>query len=163
MPQTLLTGGVADPSASQKAKGKRKARPEEEELNASSDDNIPAIGEGAQPSTHRPDRRVYSQHKVRTSLKDRTLDSMFPIAHPSQRPSKDSADDGSAIPVTQPASKEREIKEAECYLKSVRDLRAAVVKAKHSRECLLHCTSTAIILMSPLCRPYAHRAQRNSR
>ena len=145
MPQTLLTGGVADPSASQKAKGKRKARPEEEELNASSDDNIPAIGEGAQSSTHRPDRRVYSQHKVRTSLKDRTLDSMFPIAHPSQRPSKDSA-----IPVTQPASKEREIKEAECYLKSVRDLRAAVVKAKHSRECLLHCTSTAIILMSPL-------------
>lgn len=62
---------------------------------------------------------------------------MFPVAHPSQRPSKESEIDGSTSPATPPVLKTQEIKESQCFLKSVRDLRTAVMKAKHTRQCHL--------------------------
>ncbi|KAI1798126.1 DNA binding protein [Ganoderma leucocontextum] len=137
--QTLLTGGIAEPPASQsqKAKGKRKAQPddvdEDEGSPTHSHSNTPEDGEDATAASQPAKRKVYSHHKVRTSLKDRTLDSMFPIAHPSQRPSKESEADGLPFPATPPILKTQEIKESQCFLKSIRDLRAAVVKAKHSQ------------------------------
>ncbi|KAM5533891.1 hypothetical protein V8D89_012431 [Ganoderma adspersum] len=137
--QTLLTGGIAElpASQSQKAKGKRKApsdnEDDDEDPPMHSQDDTPEDGEVAAAASHPAKRKVYSQHKVRTSLKDRTLDSMFPIAHPSQRPSKESAADGSSSPATPPVLKTQEIKESQCFLKSVRALREAVVKAKHNQ------------------------------
>ncbi|RPD65607.1 DNA binding protein [Lentinus tigrinus ALCF2SS1-7] len=79
--------------------------------------------------------RLYSYQKVRTSLKDRTLDSMFQVAHPSQRPSVDEVPDGSALPaMTQvPVPKVKEIKESQCFLKSIKALRAGVAKARHNQ------------------------------
>ncbi|KAF8962298.1 DNA mismatch repair protein MutL [Flammula alnicola] len=75
-------------------------------------------------------RKVYSQHKVRTSLRDRTLDSMFPVVNQATQveasPSKS--------PQTTPAntlSKSREIKESQCFLTSVKGLRQMLVKGKH--------------------------------
>ncbi|PIL27589.1 hypothetical protein GSI_10740 [Ganoderma sinense ZZ0214-1] len=137
--QTLLTGGIAElpASQSQKAKGKRKAPSDDVHSDSDSDsdshsqDGAPEDGEFAAGASHPAKRKVYSQHKVRTSLKDRTLDSMFPIAHPSQRPSKESEADGSSSPATPPVLKTQEIKESRCFLQSVRALREAVVKAKH--------------------------------
>ncbi|KAI0746867.1 DNA binding protein [Daedaleopsis nitida] len=137
--QTLLTGGIAQSATSLKAKGKRKAQSEDEDLT----ENVEVDGEGAEgdhgagtAASQPAKRKIYSQHKVRTSLKDRTLDSMFPVAHPSQRPSTDGADkdSGSASPATPQNQnpKDRLIKESQCFLKSIKDLRAAVVKAKHN-------------------------------
>ncbi|TBU41715.1 DNA binding protein [Dichomitus squalens] len=132
--QTLLTGGIAEPPGTLKAKGKRKAQSEdadEDEGAAEDSQDNPPEGEAAAAASHPTKRKVYSHHKVRTSLKDRTLDSMFPVAHPSQRPSKESEADGAASPGTPPVLRTQEIKESQCFLKSVRDLRAAVVKARH--------------------------------
>nr|VWO95988.1 Di/tri peptide transporter 2 [Ganoderma boninense] len=135
--QTLLTGGIAEVPASQshKVKGKCKAPPDD--VNSDSDsqshDGVPGDGELTAAASHPAKRKVYSQHKVRTSLKDRTLDSMFPIAHPSQRPSKESEGDGSSSPATPPVLKTLEIKESKCFLQSIRALREAVVKAKHTQ------------------------------
>lgn len=83
-------------------------------------------------------RKVYSYQKVRTSLKDRTLDSMFQVAHPSQRPSVGETQDGSAPPAPSqvPVPKVKEIKESQCFLKSIKTLRAAVAKARHNRTSL---------------------------
>ncbi|KAI0764880.1 DNA binding protein [Fomes fomentarius] len=130
--QTLLTGGIAESTTTQKTKGKRKAQPSDEDDTMDGADDTP---EGSSESATAPQlakRKVYSQHKVRTSLKDRTLDSMFPVAHPSQRPSHDGADKDSvsASPAT---PKDKVIKESQCFLKSVKDLRAAVVKARHNQ------------------------------
>lgn len=74
-------------------------------------------------------RKVYSQHKVRTSTQDRTLDSMFPLA--SQKEVASSSDVGKTM------TKGREIKESECLLTSVKDLRKKVQKGKHRRELLV--------------------------
>ncbi|KAJ3813073.1 histidine kinase-like ATPase [Lentinula aff. lateritia] len=72
-------------------------------------------------------KKVYSQHKVRTSLQDRTLDSMFPVANPSQ------IDKGPAESNPQPQSlpRSRQVKESECFLTSVTTLRNRIVKGKH--------------------------------
>ena len=76
-------------------------------------------------------KKTSSQHKVRISLQDRTLDSMFPVANPAQiAPANDISNNADST------SKSREIKESECYLTSVRDLREAVAKGRHSRESL---------------------------
>ncbi|KAI0659236.1 DNA mismatch repair protein MutL [Cubamyces menziesii] len=139
--QTLLTGGIAEIPGSQKLKGKRKAREEEDEDAAedsqpngaskcdSLDDDQPASG----PSQVAK-RKVHSYQKVRTSLKDRTLDSMFPVTHPSQLKRTTSGGDEDNSPGTSetlPTVRDKEIKESQCFLKSVRDLRNAVTKAKH--------------------------------
>ncbi|KIK02865.1 hypothetical protein K443DRAFT_96092 [Laccaria amethystina LaAM-08-1] len=72
-------------------------------------------------------KRTYSQHKVRTSLQDRTLESMFPVVNPAQL-EKSSADPSDT---PGPPSKSRDVKESECFLTSVQDLRKALVKGKH--------------------------------
>ncbi|KAI0711270.1 DNA mismatch repair protein MutL [Earliella scabrosa] len=130
--QTLLTGGIAEPSSTQKGKGKRKARPEGD----TPDDVVQVEEDTGEGSTSQPaKRKVYPHHQVRTSLKDRTLDSMFPVAHPSQRLSTDSAakNSGSASPATPQIPKDKLIKESQCFLKSIKNLRAAVLKARHNQ------------------------------
>lgn len=65
---------------------------------------------------------MYSHHKVRTSEKDRTIDSMFPILNKSQDIEPTESSSSSKIP---------EIEESECILTSVQNLRNEVVKSKH--------------------------------
>ncbi|KAF8340115.1 histidine kinase-like ATPase [Amanita rubescens] len=117
--QTLLTGGIAEPENinSKKRKGKEK--------NVDQDDET----EGATPSTSSGDTRkkVYSHQKVRTSLHDRTLDSMFPVANPAQVELQEAAVQNPETPKT------REIKESDCSLTSVKTLRQAFVKDKHQQ------------------------------
>lgn len=88
---------------------------------------------------------VYSHHKVRTSLKDRTLDSMFPVANPSQinqekgkgKAREDAIDVDNAPKnvlsggASQPHKPQGEIKESQCFLTSVKTLRDAIGKGKH--------------------------------
>ncbi|KAI0635254.1 DNA mismatch repair protein MutL [Trametes polyzona] len=137
--QTLLTGGIAEPP-SQKIKGKRKTRPDDidadeaEDANPENSEGAPEASQlGASASQQPAKRKVYSQHKVRTSLKDRTLDSMFPVTHPSQRTGSGDGQGESAAttPGTPPTVIHKAIKESQCYLKSIRDLRDAVLKARH--------------------------------
>ncbi|EIW55636.1 DNA mismatch repair protein MutL [Trametes versicolor FP-101664 SS1] len=134
--QTLLTGGIAEP-ASQKSAGKRKARAEDEiaeegaEGYAASHDSTPGGSQGAPAASQPAKRKVYSQHKIRTSLQERTLDSMFPIAHPSQRTGSGDVDGVVGTPGTPPVLRGKEIKESLCYLKSVKDLRSIVLKQNH--------------------------------
>ncbi|KAI0360593.1 DNA mismatch repair protein MutL [Trametes cingulata] len=134
--QTLSTGGIAEPT-SQKSKGKRKAQPDEDHTGDVADGNAEAqdgTSEGSQPgpaASQPAKRKVYSQHKVRTSLKDRTLDSMFPITHPSQRTGSGDGGSGPGTPGTPSTLRDKEIKESQCYLRSVKDLRSAVLKSRH--------------------------------
>ncbi|OJT01730.1 DNA mismatch repair protein Mlh1 [Trametes pubescens] len=136
--QTLLTGGIAE-SATQKSAGKRKARADDEIAeegaygHAASHDSTPGGSQGAPAASQPAKRKVYSQHKVRTSLQERTLDSMFPIAHPSQRPGSGDGDGMAGTPGTPPVLRGKEIKESQCYLKSVKDLRSIVLKQNHHR------------------------------
>ncbi|KAG7091897.1 hypothetical protein E1B28_008298 [Marasmius oreades] len=126
--QTLLTGGIAEqPSTSDK---KRKGKERERESDAEVEEN--GLGSKQEP------RKVYSHQKVRTSLQDRTLDSMFPVIDPSQiadlagseKTSKSSGVPGT--PVTPAvASRYREITESDCNLTSVNALRRVLVKKRH--------------------------------
>lgn len=73
-------------------------------------------------------------------MQDRTLESMFPVVNPSQRPTN--ADDVSGeqtrTPLTNGSPKTRAIGESECYLTSIRTLRQLVSKGKHrSKHTLL--------------------------
>ena len=79
-------------------------------------------------------RKVYSQHKVRTSTQDRTLDSMFPLA--SQNTSLDVAMAEAPNTPSNALTRGREVKESECLLTSVKELRKKVQKGKHRRELL---------------------------
>ncbi|KDQ60330.1 hypothetical protein JAAARDRAFT_125644 [Jaapia argillacea MUCL 33604] len=72
---------------------------------------------------------VYSYHKVRTSTKDRTLDSMFPVVDSLRQVPASANDDGSPVPPI--VWKIKEIKESECYLHSIATLREAVETGKH--------------------------------
>ncbi|KAF7300657.1 DNA-mis-repair domain-containing protein [Mycena chlorophos] len=119
--QTLLTGGIADPSnaLSKKRKGKQRAQDDDEEEGEEGDDGK------TRPS---PPKKTASQYKVRTSMQDRTLDSMFPVLNPTQI---QGGDPGSAS-----APKPRllrEITESDCILTSVQTLRQAVAKGKHKQ------------------------------
>ncbi|KAF9819424.1 hypothetical protein IEO21_02167 [Rhodonia placenta] len=124
--QTLLTGGIAEV---QRDKGKGKER--QIDLPMEGEDDSPMSA----PSTQLK-KKVLSQHKVRTSLTDRTLDSMFPVISPSQQPGSDAATgttNRTAQEATPGTPRVREIKESECFLTSVRDLRQAVLKGRHRR------------------------------
>lgn len=83
-------------------------------------------------------QRVYSHNKVRTSTQDRTLDSMFPVANHSGTlaSSSDLAKTDSITAPSNTLSKSREIKESECFLTSVKNLRKKIQKEKHRREFL---------------------------
>ncbi|EJD54784.1 DNA binding protein [Auricularia subglabra TFB-10046 SS5] len=90
------------------------------------------------PSTQEP-RRVYSQHKVRTSNKDRSLDSMLPAA------SSDSAavrtESGGPGQTTAP------IAEASTTLLSILNLRKAVKEESHSKLQDILCDHTYVGLV----------------
>lgn len=75
-------------------------------------------------------KKTSSQYKVRTSLKDRTLESMFPVANPAKVTPNPSGQAKAAD--TLPGTfKAREVKESECYLTSVQSLRRNLIKGKH--------------------------------
>ncbi|KAI6158071.1 histidine kinase-like ATPase [Pisolithus tinctorius] len=65
-------------------------------------------------------QKTLSQHKVRTSLQDRTLESMLPVNDPSR------SDDSSGRAV-----RLKDIKESQCSLTSIAELRQSVVKNVH--------------------------------
>ncbi|KAJ7275048.1 histidine kinase-like ATPase [Mycena rebaudengoi] len=115
--QTLLTGGIAEAEQpnSKKRKGKERARDEEE---------------GSEPVDPKPapPKKTLSQHKVRTSLQDRTLESMFPVVNPAQI-----AGPSTGKAKTADTSKSREMKESECFLTSVNTLRQTTIKGKHKQ------------------------------
>ena len=78
-----------------------------------------------------PKKKIYSHHKVRTSLRDRTLDSMFPITNQAQiETSSPKSSEGMPINTL---SRSREIKESQCLLTSVKNLRQNIIKGRHRR------------------------------
>ncbi|KAG1792786.1 histidine kinase-like ATPase [Suillus plorans] len=111
--QTLLTGGIAQ-SASRKGKEK-----------ASNVDELEGDDEGPEAdrrvSGSQVAKKVLSQHKVRTSLQDRTLDSMIPVADPLRTNSDE--------PVT--AIRLRDIKQSTCHFASITELRRLATKRIH--------------------------------
>lgn len=66
-------------------------------------------------------KKVLSQHKVRTSLQDRTLDSMIPVTDPLRTESNE--------PAT--AIRLQDIKESTCHLASIAELRRLATKRTH--------------------------------
>ncbi|KAH9985620.1 DNA binding protein [Russula compacta] len=120
--QTLLTGGIATADTSASLKGKEKAR----ENSAESDDTSSTAPHAAPAA-----KKTLSQHKVRTSAADRTLDSMFlppeVLVGDSDNPA--TRDDGAHA--VKERRKTREITQSTCYLTSVLLLRENVKKAKH--------------------------------
>ncbi|KAH9941321.1 DNA binding protein [Epithele typhae] len=123
--QALLGKSQSRAFEYQKSKGKRKAQPDDNEV---MDDEEEGADDQVMAAPQLAKRKVYAQHKVRTSLNNRTLDSMFPVIHPSQKPSLDSAGNHQA-PATPSVSKDTGIKESETILTSIRQLRADVLKA----------------------------------
>lgn len=79
-------------------------------------------------------KKTSSQHKVRTSLKDRTLESMFPVANPA-KVTPNPAGQAKAADALPGTFKAREVKESECFLTSVQILRRNLIKGKH--KCML--------------------------
>lgn len=106
------------------------------------EETIPSVKKGAPEP-----KKTYSKDKVRMSQADRTLDSMFPVLHPSTQPSPPEKGDlkyrkGKEKEVEIPESttqsptwiKAQEIEESECFLTSVNKLRKTIQKAKHNRK-----------------------------
>ncbi|KAH8083337.1 DNA mismatch repair protein MutL [Cristinia sonorae] len=122
--QTLLTGGIA---RNNKGKGKERLLPAEEHEDTDS---------GSSTSVSTPaTKKVPSNHKIRTSQKDRTLDSMFPVLNTSQMPNElvpdlGSQDEGTSRKTTKSRT---DIPMSECYLMSVRQLREAIEAARHQQ------------------------------
>ncbi|KAF9480925.1 DNA mismatch repair protein MutL [Pholiota conissans] len=123
--QTLLTGGIMGDEP-----GPSKKRPRKERDEGSEGGNE----EAATTTIAEPKKKIYSQHKVRTNLQDRTLDSMFPVVNEAtQIPMEASTSKSSQTPPTNSLPKSKEVKESECFLTSVRNLRQRLVKAKHQQ------------------------------
>ncbi|KAG6909915.1 hypothetical protein DXG01_014435 [Tephrocybe rancida] len=118
--QTLLTGGVAhsEQEMSKTRKGKQR------EVGDNEEGKVPPA-----PANDPKLKKTLSQHKVRTSLKDRTLDSMFPVTNPAQVARSPSQ--GNQGESTAGTLRSRDVKESECYLTSVVNLRQKIVKGKH--------------------------------
>jgi hypothetical protein len=86
-------------------------------------------------------KKILSQHKVRTSTRDRTLDEMlpsFPSRSQSGTPRTPAAGGGRDAPIEvdnaptpMSAAKDRPIEEAACSLVSVEGLREEVTKSRH--------------------------------
>ncbi|KAG9025968.1 DNA mismatch repair protein [Tulasnella sp. JGI-2019a] len=123
--QTLLTGGVISvgagpsgvPSIKDAGKNKRKIQ---------DDDDVEMMDceaetEETSASVLAP-KKALPQHKIRTSMMDQTLDSMFAINDPSKVLSSEDA----------PGARKREdIPESQCILSSIKDMRNDVLKKKH--------------------------------
>ncbi|KAI0065271.1 DNA mismatch repair protein MutL [Artomyces pyxidatus] len=120
--QTLLTGGIAEPDTGKKSKGKEKMRDPE----ADSDEE-----HGHPTTTSAAKKKVLSQHKVRTSVADRTLDSMFPVAIPSRHGSREGVEEDDAEVGATPDTRVQHISESMCFLATIARLRERVRKAKH--------------------------------
>jgi DNA mismatch repair protein MLH1 len=76
-------------------------------------------------------KKILSQHKVRTSAADRTLDSMFlpPLTQSGELDSTAARPGADAV---KERGKIKEILQSTCYLTSVLTLRENVKKAKHT-------------------------------
>ncbi|EIM82138.1 DNA mismatch repair protein MutL [Stereum hirsutum FP-91666 SS1] len=155
--QTLLTGGLVDSDKDKQSKGKSKVRsPEDQNVanaevlnsDAEEDNNGPGAVQVSAPAPKMPRKKTSSQHKVRTSVADRTLDSMFPVLHPStsqgnpvqslaghSSPTDVKATDPDVPSSSQRPGKERSklIPESICNLLSVQELRRAVASRKHQQ------------------------------
>ncbi|KAI0284621.1 DNA binding protein [Russula aff. rugulosa BPL654] len=106
--QTLLTGGLATTDSGTSLKGKEKAHDNSTGSDAASSTSPGTFGT----------KKILSQHKVRTSAADRTLDSIT-----AARPGVDAVKE---------RRKMKEISQSTCYLTSVSTLRENVKKAKHT-------------------------------
>ncbi|OCH93343.1 DNA binding protein [Obba rivulosa] len=129
--KTLLTDGITE---LRKDKGKGKERTTDDAGDASSVNASENAIRSSLPSLPVV-KKTLSHHKVRTSMQDRTLDSMFPVLNSAQQTDKASSS-GTAVDMTHSQSTSRpvkEIRESVCYLTSVRQLRQAVIKGKHHR------------------------------
>ncbi|KAF8886529.1 DNA mismatch repair protein MutL [Infundibulicybe gibba] len=124
--QTLLTGGVAGRDELNPKKRKERDRSAADGID-DSNEAPPSVS-----STNELRKKTLSQHKVRTSLHDRTLDSMFPVTNPAQINPASSAK-GKTIDINPNVSKSRDVKESECYLTSVRGLRTGLQEGKHKQ------------------------------
>lgn len=67
-------------------------------------------------------QKLYPHHKVRTSLHDRTLESMIPVLNPSRSDGDDVAKKAVGL---------RDIPESSCDLTSILELRKSVQKSVH--------------------------------
>ncbi|KAG8792592.1 DNA mismatch repair protein [Serendipita sp. 398] len=120
--QTLLTGGTLDESSKRPSKRRR--------IEDGDDETIPLDAP----------RKIYSNHKVRTSLHDRTLEEWMPVGGTSagdggqgERPIEveDSAEAGNAQVEAPVPSRSKEISESVCRLTSVLELRSEVLVGQH--------------------------------
>lgn len=127
--QTLLTSSVAAPSISRKRSRKETENGEQNEGEENQADETTGTTTAPQEK-----KKTYSYQKVRTSLKDRTLDSMFPVRNPTQIQDDGTSGKGkgkASAEGTPTATKSKEIKESECVLTSVKSLRQNVTKIRH--------------------------------
>jgi len=78
-------------------------------------------------------KKPLPQHKVRTSLADRTLDSMFAVV-PTADDKTSQGIGSSTTPQIQQmvARKKDDIIESECFLSSIQSLRKSVLQNRHS-------------------------------
>ncbi|KAF9525740.1 DNA binding protein [Crepidotus variabilis] len=136
--QTTLTGSLTGEGASTAKKRTRLEREQDDEnlivADDSASDDVKKAPSSSTPALDSTKRKIYSHHKVRTSTQDRTLDSMFPISShaPSKLRSGTSLEaDSNTSASNTPTSKTKDIKESECFLTSVKNLRKAVLKGKH--------------------------------
>ncbi|KIJ63138.1 hypothetical protein HYDPIDRAFT_93204 [Hydnomerulius pinastri MD-312] len=107
--QTLLPGRSTD---SNSRKGVKKVRAGDDEGN----EEVEGEEEEEEP------QKLYSHHKVRTSVHDRTLESMIPVTNPS----RSDVGDPSAKAVGL-----KDITESSCDLNSINGLRQSVRKSMH--------------------------------
>ncbi|KAI0315575.1 hypothetical protein OF83DRAFT_1277223 [Amylostereum chailletii] len=127
--QTLLTGGIAQPDPGKKPKGKEKTRIPDEELDASASASFTIEVPSSQtPTGSGTAKKILSQHKIRTSAADRTLDSMFPVL---SQTAQMTPGDGSAPVEPSAPRKAKYIQESTCYLISVMALRKRVERGRH--------------------------------
>ncbi|KXN85572.1 DNA mismatch repair protein Mlh1 [Leucoagaricus sp. SymC.cos] len=113
--QTLLTMNNAGPSITRKRSRKE------------------AESENKEDRQAQETKKTYSYQKVRTSVKDRTLDSMFPVRNPTQIQEEAITGKGKGKVLAEgtPTAKSKEIRESDCMLTSVKNLRQNVTKLKH--------------------------------
>ncbi|TEB13956.1 hypothetical protein FA13DRAFT_1782694 [Coprinellus micaceus] len=151
--QTLLTRHLTIPSKVASPNGRRvPARRGKGELSTLTRTRIGTTTTGEEqevdtqlPSTSKP--KVYAHYKVRTNLKDRTLDSMFPVANPSQLTGTQAEQSRSKLrPSSQmvPAQLAEEsttssdtpnvkVRQSEVFLVSIKNLRQEVENARHNQ------------------------------
>jgi len=142
--QTLLTQHlhpITTPAQAQSSKGKQRVI----DLEQGEDDDDPnSQGKETPQMQSSSKHKVYPHYKVRTSLTDRTLDSMFPVTNPTQISKFRETQGQTAVERTSSRTQSKlssdagtkVIRQSECFLTSVRSLRKEVEKARHNRMSL---------------------------